>query len=239
MTQSVTDTPQSNEVFRPYIKPFTVGRHTLRFFHATPEGRDWYDPIKPHTRLEYEWIERNLDLSNEIVIDVGTHHGHYSLLLASMKPKKLIGIDAVQSNLDIAEVNFRLNNFNPDLRHCAVTTRNGDVQFTGESNGRVVERGVFTVPGLRLPSIEPAATIVKLDIEGEEFKVLPDQLDEMKNVHTWIIEIHPWKTRNPQTILPLLTDRFDVEWINRKTLTVEPYPNDADWSLHTTVICRR
>ncbi len=211
----------------------------MRFFFATPEARDWYDPVKSHTQLEYDWVASNLDLTGELVLDIGTHHGHYSLLLASMQPKRLVSVDAVASNCAIAEANLSLNGFDPVIRHCAVTTIDGKVQFTAESNGRVVERGVIEVPAVRLPSLEPKATVVKLDIEGEEFKVLPDQLDQMPHAHTWIVEIHPWKTRDPHQLLPLLQSRFDVLWINRATMTIEPYPANADWSGHSTVIARR
>ena len=238
---TVPQATETNEAaaFRPYIKPFRVGRHAMRFFFATPEATAWYDPVKPYTQLEYEWVAKNLDLSKELVVDVGTHHGHYSLVLASMQPKRLVCVDAVESNCAIAEANLSLNGFDPVIRHCAITTTNGKVQFTADSNGRVVERGVIEVNGIRLPSLEPDATVVKLDIEGEEFKVIPDQIDEMKKAHTWIIEIHPWKTRDPQKLMPELTKRFDVQWVNRASMTVEPYPDDADWSVHSTVICRR
>ncbi|MBC7784853.1 MAG: FkbM family methyltransferase [Burkholderiales bacterium] len=238
-TEQIETTQSEASPFRPYIKPFSIAGHALRFFFATPEAQAWYDPIKPHTRLEYEWIVKNLDLTNETVVDVGTHHGHYALVLAAMKPKKLICVDAVESNCAIAEANLALNGFNPSIRHCAITTKNDKVQFTADSNGRVVERGVIEVQGLRIPTLEPAATVIKLDIEGEEFRVIPDQIDELPNVHTWVIEIHPWKTRNPLDLMPLLTSRFDVQWINRAAMSVEPYPDDADWSVHTTVICRR
>lgn len=240
MAANVPQAGESNETgFRPYIKPFRVGQKALRFFFATPEARDWYDPVKPYTQLEYEWVEKNLDLSSDLVLDVGTHHGHYSLLLAAMEPERLVCVDAVESNCAIAEVNLALNGFDPHIRHCAITTKDGKVQFTGDSNGRVVERGVIEVSGVRLPSLEPKATVIKLDIEGEEFKVLPDQVDEMKHAHTWIIEIHPWKTRDPHQLMPLLTSRFDVMWVNRATMSVEPYPENADWSVHSTIICRR
>jgi FkbM family methyltransferase len=230
---------ENEAAFVRYIKTFRVGRREMKFYFATPEARDWYDPVKPHTQLEYEWVEAHLDLSGQVVADVGTHHGHYAVLLGKMKPRRLVCVDAVESNLDIARLNLALNEVAADVRHAAITTRDGPVQFTGETNGRVVERGVVEVSGLRLPTLAPDATVVKLDIEGEEFRVLPDQLDEMPGVHTWIIEIHPWKTRDPHTLMPLLIARFDVLWINRAALRVEKYPSHADWSAHTTVICRR
>jgi FkbM family methyltransferase len=212
----------------------------MRFLFATPEAQAWYDPIKPYAQLEYEWIAANLDLSSETVVDVGTHHGHYALVLASMGAKRLVCVDAVESNCAIAEANLALNGFDPVVRHCAITARNGKVQFTADSNGRVVERGVIEVNGVTLPALEPRATVVKLDVEGEEFKILPEQLDHMPHAHTWIVEVHPWKTRDPHKLMPILEERFDVSWINRATMAVERYEgSNADWSTHATVICRR
>ena len=189
--------------------------------------------------LEYEWVMKHVKLEGEVVVDVGAHHGHYAIVLASMKPNKLTCVDAVASNCDITTVNLALNDFSAMVKHAAVSTRDGVVQFTGESNGRVVERGVIEVPSLRLTTLCPDATVVKLDIEGEEFKVIPDQLNAMTNVHTWIIEVHPWKTRNPQDLLPLLTSRFETHWLNKSAGRFEAYPADADWSTHTTVICQK
>ena len=48
----------------------------MRFFFATAEAGSWYDPVKPYTQLEYEWLAANLDLREDIVVDVGTHQKH-------------------------------------------------------------------------------------------------------------------------------------------------------------------
>lgn len=212
-----------------------------RFFLATPEAEQWYAPAKPHAMLEYEWIAANIPMAGETVFDIGSHHGHYALVLAAGRPAKLVCVDAVQSNCDITNVNLSLNRYTAEVKHLAISTRDGFVEFTADTNGRVVDRGVYKVPSARLPSIAEDATIIKLDIEGEEFRVLPDQIDELPNVHTWIIEIHPWKTRNPLDLMPILTERFaDVQWVNKTAMRVEPYPEfDADWSSHTSVICRK
>ena len=228
-----------NAEFRPYIIPFTAAGRTHRFFVATPEARSWYDPPKSHAIAEYEWIAANLKIAGETVVDVGSHHGHYALVLAGLGPKQLTCIDAVDSNCDVTTVNLALNGVQAEVRNTAITTRDGTAQFTRESNGRVVERGVIEVPAARLPTVAAGATVIKLDIEGEEFRVLPDQLDQLPGVHTWIIEIHPWKTRDPHQLMPLLTRQFDVQWLNKAALRFEPYPADAPWSEHTTVVCRR
>ena len=237
-----TRTPATAERagFVPREIDFAVADHVHQFRLATEEAADWYDPPKPHAMLEYEWVARHVKLAGETVYDIGCHHGHYALVLAAERPRKLVCVDAVEANCAITRQNLALNGFVADVRHLAVSTRDGTVEFTADTNGRVVERGVYRVPAGRLPTIARDATVIKLDIEGEEFRVLPDQIDQLPNVHTWVIEIHPWKTRDPHALLPLLQERFSVEWVNRATMRVEPYPaTGADWSKHTTVICRR
>jgi len=50
---------QESRKFVPYIT--TVDLNTARFrFHATPEAREWYDPLKPYARLEYGWVLENV-----------------------------------------------------------------------------------------------------------------------------------------------------------------------------------
>lgn len=240
MDDTRTGPSGEREAFWPRLIDFDVAGRRHRFLLATPEAEQWYAPAKAHATLEYEWVAWHVDLCDEVVLDVGSHHGHYALVLGSMLPRKLICVDAVESNCAITKANLALNGMADDVRHLAVSTREGFVEFTGDSNGRVVERGVHRVPSARLPSIAPDATVIKLDIEGEEFRVLPDQMDELPGVHTWIIEIHPWTTRDPLKLMPLLLARFDdVRWVNKAAMRVEPYPADADWSGHTTVICRR
>ena len=218
---------------------FHVAGRTHRFLLATPEAEQWYAPPKAHAMLEYEWVSRNVKLAGEIVYDVGCHHGHYALALAAERPSKLVCIDAVEANVTIARANLASNSYVAEMHFLAISTRDGTAEFTGDTNGRVVDEGVLRVPSARLPSVAADATVIKLDIEGEEFRVLPDQLKQLPGVHTWIIEIHPWKTRDPRQLVPLLTDHFDVQWINRAEMRVEPLPKVADWSSHTTVICRR
>lgn len=202
----------------------------------------WYDPIKPHALVEYEWVLRNVSLTGQKIIDAGAHHGQYALLFAlgSGNSAAVLAVDAVESNCAITEANLSLNAARATVWHGAVGVADGTVQFTGETNGRIVDRGAVSIRSRRLPSLMADATIVKLDVEGEEFRILPDQLTEMTAVHTWIVEVHPWKTRNPLDLIRLFSSSgFELKWINRASLAVELYPADADWSVHTTLIASK
>jgi len=227
--------------FQPYIKPLEIGL-PARFFYATDEARQWYDPIKPHARLEYEWVLANVPLRDQRVIDCGAHHGHYAVVLgAAMRGTGTLCVaDALATNCAIIEANLAINRIGVAIHCCAVTNRRGIVRFLGESNGRVVDYNGVEVPGKRLVDLLDSPTVVKVDIEGEEFKVIPDSIDELPTVHSWIVEVHPSINRVAPQLMQAFQDRpFDLHWVNREAGCIEPYPADARWTTHTTVFARR
>jgi hypothetical protein len=64
--------------------------------------------------------------------------------------------------------------------------------------------------------------VVKLDIEGAEYSVLPDCIDDMSEVDTWIVEFHPFELQDASIHevisekVQLFFDRgFDLHWIDR------------------------
>jgi hypothetical protein len=82
----------------------------------------------------------------------------------------------------------------------------------------------------------PKATIVKLDPEGAEFIMLPDQIGEMPQVYTWIVKSHPSKTRKQGNLISLFGKRcLQLYWINRHKAVVEPYPHGIIWNGPATI----
>ena len=88
--------------FEPYIGD--LGVDNIQYFFATPEAKQWYDPIKPYTKIEYEWVARRL-VEMEIkskkalkILDAGCHQGNYARLLADYGI--LIAVDPNPSNCD-------------------------------------------------------------------------------------------------------------------------------------------
>lgn len=227
--------------FQPYIKPWTVNDIQGHFFFATSQAEAWYDPMQLHTATEYSWIVQHIPLEHERIIDAGAHHGHYTLLfaLASNNTAKIVAVDPHESNLAIVQVNLALNHQSDAILECAaISEHTGTVRFELRSNGQITNMGGIAKVAKRLPDIMPDATIVKLDIEGAEFDVLPQQITLMPDVHTWIVEIHPQiSSASPQNLIDLLREHdFTCYWLNKKKNIIESYPDNADWSTHTTVI---
>ena len=68
--------------FKPCIKALPIAGCPLRFFYGTPQAAEWYDPLQAHTRIELEWLARQVAGRREKIVDAGAYHGLYTLVLA-------------------------------------------------------------------------------------------------------------------------------------------------------------
>lgn len=225
--------------FEGFIKPHGIQDYS--FFFGTQEAVDWYLPLKPYTKLEYEWVVQNVSLNNQRVIDAGCHHGNYAVVLAGMGCH-LSCVDPFMHNIRLAQRNLEMNNLSASMVWGAVAEKKGMRKFEYRSNGRLSDNGTVEVEAYSLWDIDQYANVVKLDVEGAEFEILPGAITDMKHCHTWIIEVHP-QYGNPDSIARYFMDSshcFDeLFWINRDTLEVEPYKIGAQWKTQATIIARR
>jgi FkbM family methyltransferase len=228
--------------FKPYIKPLAIEGCPLRFFYGTPQAAGWYDPLQPHTQVELEWLARHVAGRREKIIDAGAYHGLYTLVLAKAADRgsDVVAVDAVPSNCALIEVNLALNGLGARIEECAISDTDGQVGFGRGSCGRIVARGGVVRPARRLETVLPDATVVKLDIEGTEFAIFPEQIERLPMAHTWIVEIHPGEHRNPRTILDAFTTRgFELWWVDRASRRVTRYPASTPWQSRTSLIALR
>ena len=59
----------------------------------------------------------------------------------------------------------------------------------------------------------PEATVIKLDVEGAEFDVVPAQIDDLPRARVWIVEIHSGRGKDPNLILGAFRERaFELWW---------------------------
>jgi len=227
-------------MFEPYI--IQHGFKNLDFFIATPLARDWYDPPKGYALLEYQWVIENIPLKGKVIVDGGCHHGHYSLVLAKEHPRRLIMVDPHIQNLDVAEVNLFLNCLHKgmSLRCAALWNQTGKINYDGQSNGAISFGEGIEIDSIRLADLNPK--VVKLDIEGAEYVVVPDGLATC-NVDSWIIEAHSGNQTEPNAqdhLARLLKDDgYELDWVNREKMVVERYKLGTIWPDHSTLFARR
>jgi FkbM family methyltransferase len=235
--------PDRREViFEPYVMDLDIEGVPGRFFIGTPQAAEWYDPIKPYAKLEYEWVTQNVPLRDQKIIDVGAHHGHYALVfnIGSDRSAHVVAVDPYPMNCLLVELNMLLNGCPVEIVQCAVAARDGEVHFSRESNGRIIPDGGIVVAARTLDSILPGANVVKLDVEGAEYQIIPQAIDRMESVHTWIVEIHPYNNPHPDELANLFLSRqYEVLHLNRDPMRVEPYRMNMDWEIHATIIARR
>jgi len=183
-----------------------------RFLVGNAEGKAWYDPINPFAKLEYEWVLDNVEIKGKRVVDAGAHHGHYTLVFKDAA--EIICFEPVAGNVQILKHNLNANGIKAIVK----------CNMIGHGN---------------LPVYAPNMDIVKMDIEGSEFASLPHAIDEMATVSVWIVEIHP-KRGNPEIITNAFIKKgFELLYVSRQTMAVEPYLPGTVWKSHATVIARK
>lgn len=220
-------------MFESYVIP--LGVRDFRFLVNSAEGKAWYDPIKPYTKLEYQWVLDNVLIDGRRVIDAGGHHGHYSIIF---KGSDLTVVEPFYHNLQTIWKNMELNGIEYEYVMGAVGRSHELRGFYMNSNGHLDESSGTRVETYKLCEVDHDANIVKLDVEGAEFEILPNQIDELPYCDTWIIEIHP-SHGNPDDIAVAFDARgFELLKVNREKMKVEPYQWDA-WPTHATLIARK
>lgn len=209
--------------FEPYIIDHEIVPER-RFVVGTKQARDWYDPLPDALREELLWIKDNVDLGKgRNVLDGGCHHGIHTVAMAG--ECNLLAMDIHKPNLTMLEINTAINGLNVNFCHAAIAHLDGVTIYNGAPLGVVTTNGdeQVQVSCVRIPTIMPDVNVVKLDIEGSEFQVVPDCIDELEDADTWIVEMHPFFSAAGMDgrtamyeILEMFHDRnYRISWIDR------------------------
>lgn len=228
--------------FKPSVETLPIAGLDIRFLFATPQAVEWYEPIGAHLHAEFEWIANRIAGRTEAIIDAGAYHGLYALVMgkAAGTGSRVAVVDPVTSNCAIIEANLALNKLDGEIFEAAVTTQDGFVSFTEDSCGRIDASGRRRCAARRLPSIMADATVAKIDIEGAEAQVLPQQIDEMSGVHTWMVELHPDLGVDAGAIIGLFAERgFTLERLDRDAARVVPHTPGDRWDGRSTLMATR
>lgn len=227
--------------FQPTIEYVQIDEVNFKFFIGTPQAVDWYSPMKPHTLAEYQWVINNVNFEGQRVIDAGAHHGHYTMLFASVepKPKSIVAVEPLSSNVVLLSVNVALNTAEVRIEQTAISTTKGTATFVPRSNGKLFQGVGIDVPTMVLHEIDPDANIIKLDIEGTEFNILPKEIDEMKFAHTWIVEVHSPYGDLSHLVNEFKSRGFTVSYLDKNDNTVKDADDLSQVTYSTSIFCVR
>ena len=147
---------------------------------------------------ETTFIINYLD-KDETFIDIGSNHGHYTLISSCIVGCKTISVEPVKCTFDRLKMNLNLNKVkNVVLRRVGISNRNGELMITknlGEIN-RVIQNKtdkfveivkVITID--ELLSKETNVSMIKIDVEGYEKQVLSGGKKSLQNNKLNVIQI--------------------------------------------------
>ncbi|MDR9381725.1 MAG: FkbM family methyltransferase [Natronomonas sp.] len=136
-----------------------------------------------------EWLLADCD-DGTVLWDVGAHHGHYAVL-AALQGATVVAFEPDAGNRERIARNAVLNGVSPTVRPEALSDTDGEAAFGGESeNELAVGAGDRTVETRRGDGIDPAPTVVKLDVEGHELAALDGMAARLGVVDRIAVEVH-------------------------------------------------
>lgn len=183
--------------------------------------------------FEEVFVQRVYDLAAvpfvpTAVLDCGAHVGYFSALAGAAYPRvPVIAVEPNPDNIDALRGNLAALGPRVTIHSAACATREGTAAFGGASSnaGRLLEPGgggidVRTLDLAALISRAPdAALILKMDIEGEERRLLPHVLPLLPRRCAVFVETHDGRAAREQLAGHLVRHGFRVD-VRR---TREPY----------------
>jgi len=160
------------------------------------------------------WYLQNFSLQDQVIADVGANVGRLSQFFWDHgKPTcRLVSIEPEPNNIQAIEARIReAGSDRWTLEACAVSAFAGEITMLDLDtefgrNSMVSDAGERVVACERLEVLVPDATIVKLDIEGHEYAVLPSAISMLTEVRVWALELHQAGAHRLEQVLGMLVD---------------------------------
>ena len=170
--------------------------HRFKVLLADGIGEGWYG--KDWEDLE----EINLLASGKLragatVFDLGAHQGVVAMIMSRIvgPSGRVIAVEGMRHNCDIAEENLRLNNItNVTVHHAVIAEQDGHIRFFDGLNGSVAREGVGQlVEAITIDTLLQeygAPDVVFVDVEGFEAIALKGATHTLCLPCDWFVEVH-------------------------------------------------
>jgi FkbM family methyltransferase len=186
---------------------------------GTPLWRFIYDRYEPDV-----WTVIR-DITGELAVDVGANIGQYTIPLAS-RFRRVLAIEPGLSNCSILSRNISRHGLvNVEIHRVAIADFDGETRMRSDPeyslNMGMSESGQPS-PVCRLDSLlkdEERIDLVKVDVEGAEWKVLDGARSIMPRIQRWLIELHN-ASRTGEFDSLLHSYGYDANWVKYRTHTL-------------------
>lgn len=195
----------------------------------------WYENSDEFYELKKEIFSENcyyLELEKEdpVIVDAGAHIGMSVLYFKMLFPKaRIIAFEPIEENFKLLQKNVEENQLeNVELYQAVVAPKSGVLRIQepiGEdawkSGAGIIPKGwkgIQTNKEIKAQAVgieeilQDNIEIFKMDIEGMEYEIIRNCGDKIRNVQTWIIEVHPRKDHRIEEIQKILVQNgFKLE----------------------------
>jgi FkbM family methyltransferase len=156
----------------------------------------------------------------DTVVDCGAYEGYFTLLAQAWFPNAhYLAFEPQTANYAAFLQNLRLNEVDVDVRHEAVSVLSKEMNICGTGCGAHLEVG-FESAGTRIKvanlcevikDLAPQRLLIKMDVEGEEEKILPALLPVLPTKCAIFFEWHHGEERFRQAQKLMEVAGFTVE----------------------------
>lgn len=242
------------KVVYPHGEPYTFKEKTLFFTVGSRPLRRKYINSKTDTvrndLLQIEYFEREFK-PTDVLWDVGSHHGHYSIFAASLVKgdNQVFSFEPDADAMTVQQQNIRRNGFESKitLMNIAISGIDGQMMFSpqhGNANSHLVKSS--SSEGSELIAVETATlntlcgeiakpTFVKIDTEGAEIDIMANASELLSDRSvTFVCELHPFAWRD----MGVHYEDFlqSLEQFGRVPVPLDPLKSATDLPFYGTVL---
>ncbi len=178
-------------------------------------------------------LEDRIKNTFDLIIDVGAHHGHFTLNFADIA-KNVISIEAFKSNFDVLQKNIEINKIeNVRCLNNFVSSDNKSLVFDNKdwirfNNDTIHKGGAFCIESIKLDNFYNEITnntLIKIDAEGEEIQILKGSTKVITDkIPNFIIELHDFSTDNHDELTNLIDfSKYEIVKLNRQDAQLRKY----------------
>jgi FkbM family methyltransferase len=182
--------------FVPTLVERSIAGHRFKLRIADGLAANWYGHDWGGL-TEVDFLKRHRLKSGARVFDCGAHQGVVAMVLArEVGPAgKVIAVEAMRHNCEVARENFALNQMaNGLVLEAAVAEQNGMLQFSfGMNSSAQPEDGSVQVPAVTIDELSARygfPDVLFLDVEGSELGALRGATKTLATRPSCFVEVH-------------------------------------------------